>query len=255
MTSKVVVLMSTYNGEKYLNEQIDSIINQKGDFELDLLIRDDGSTDNTRNILAKYENNESIYWYGGENLKPAKSFIDLILKVENKYDFFAFSDQDDFWMENKIEEAIERIKDEDLPTIYFSNAELVNSKLDPLKEKLYKTELKNDIYTTMCAANIIGCTMVFNKKMLEVIKQGGMPETVIMHDSYLSRVCMAIGGKIIYDSNAYIKYRQHQNNVLGVKSSIISKLHERLQDIFTKSDITIDEQVREILRIYGNIIP
>ena len=98
---RVAVLMSTYNGEKYLNEQIDSILSQSGNFELSLLVRDDGSTDETINILNKYQNLGKLKWYSGKNLGPGKSFIDLLYKTHG-YDYYAFSDQDDVWMTGKI---------------------------------------------------------------------------------------------------------------------------------------------------------
>ena len=77
---RVAVLMSTYNGEKYLQQQLDSILKQTGGFEVDIWVRDDGSTDNTHRILKEYEKNGKLRWYTGNNLGPALSFISLVKK-------------------------------------------------------------------------------------------------------------------------------------------------------------------------------
>lgn len=93
----ITVLMSTYNGEKYLKEQLDSILNQE-QVDLKLLIRDDGSTDGTVNILKEYENSHTnIKWYSGLNLGCGKSFFQLVLDAP-KSDYYAFVDQDDVWV-------------------------------------------------------------------------------------------------------------------------------------------------------------
>ena len=98
---KVQVLLSTYNGEKYLQEQIESIIRQE-DVEISLLIRDDGSCDKTIEIIENLKRkNSNIIYYSGNNLGPARSFMDLINKSGN-FDYYAFSDQDDVWKSKKL---------------------------------------------------------------------------------------------------------------------------------------------------------
>ena len=138
-SARVVVLMSSYNGERYIRNQIDSICNQQGDFVLDIIVRDDGSSDDTINILEEYANQGKVRWYTGQNLKPARSFIDLILNVCG-YDYYAFSDQDDFWYQDKIQCAIDWIKGAKKPAIYFSNAEIADEKLNSLNKVLYKKQ-------------------------------------------------------------------------------------------------------------------
>jgi len=96
--------MSTYNGEKYLEEQINRIL-AKTDVDFRLLVRDDNSSDGTVAILRRYENHPRFQWYGGENLGCAKSFMDLLYSAPDA-DFYAFSDQDDIWYPNKISSAI-----------------------------------------------------------------------------------------------------------------------------------------------------
>lgn len=251
---KIAVLMSAYNGEKYISQQIDSILNQNGDFQLDLIVRDDGSTDNTINILKNYEQEGKLKWYSGENLKPAKSFIQLI--IDNKgYDYYAFSDQDDYWESSKLIESVKRIENINTPCICYSNAELVDENLKSLGRNLYKKEPDTSMYTIMCAANVIGCTMVFNNKLADFIREGGIPNVIVMHDSYLARVCSSIDGKVIYLNHVYTKYRQHGSNALGIKNTKKEKVLLLCKDIMKKGKITLDEQSKEILLRYSKHMP
>ena len=251
---KVCVLMSTYNGEKYIEEQINSILNQKGNFEIDILVRDDGSSDNTIKILNNYQKEGKLLWYKGENLRVAKSFIDLIFTVESRYDYYAFSDQDDWWYENKIQSAIEKMKDS-IPCVYYSNPELVDKNLNPIGKKVYKKEPYNNFESIICGVNAIGCSMVFNSKLIKTIKMYEKPNNIDMHDAYISRVCASIKGEIVYDDNSYMKYRLHGKNVVGVQLRTSNKIKSFIKDIIYKRDISISEMARDILRVYSAEIP
>lgn len=249
---KVAVLMSTYNGEKYIAEQIESILNQKGDFLIDIYVRDDGSKDNTTNILNyyKYKKEKKLTWYTGKNLKPAKSFYDLLLHCTG-YDYYAFSDQDDFWKEDKIQNGISHLtRLDEIPALYCSNAELVDDKLKSLGRNVYKSAPKTDFETVVCAGGLLGCTMILNAKLVDmIIKVKEYPE-MVLHDFYVAALCVSIGGKIIYDANPTMKYRQHENNVVGVSYGILKTIQKRLQDIMYKEPIGIAGQASSILDNY-----
>ena len=255
MNMKVAVLISTYNGEKYLLEQIESLLSQEGDFEIQIIIRDDGSSDETLNILKKISKKTNrIIWYQGENIKPAKSYIDLILNC-GQYDFYCFCDQDDYWDSDKIKVGINALKNIYDPCIYYCNAKLVDDQLNTLGSNVYKKEPYNDIYTTMCASNVIGCTMIMNHALIDYIRKHESPQIISMHDSYMARVCLSIGGRIIYDKVPHMKYRQHSNNVIGIKSSFDGKIKQAANLIMSQPSVTIDEQASEILRLYFDDIP
>ena len=104
------VLMSCYNGEKYFDEQIASILNQKTTRKIELYIRDDGSKDSTKEVLRKYEAYENIHINLAENTGVVKSFIDLLSYCEEA-DYYAFADQDDIWFEDKLEKAMNGISE------------------------------------------------------------------------------------------------------------------------------------------------
>lgn len=233
MESRVTILMSTYNGEEYLKEQLNSLLNQTYK-NIEILIRDDGSTDNTLEILKKYsESYDNISFYTGKNLKPAKSFLDLIKKAENSK-YYAFSDQDDVWDKDKVEIAIKMLEKEDdnLPKLYFSNTKLVDKNLNELKNirKIYKDKL--NIGNALIENVATGCTVVFNDKLIELLKRINFDdiENGFMHDSLAYRICFATGN-VIFDEIPHISYRQHGNNAIGNSSNIFDKIKKRKKSL------------------------
>lgn len=212
--TRVTVLLSTYNGEKYLEQQIESLFHQKN-VEVDILVRDDGSTDGTFEILERYSRYENFSWYKGEkNLGSAKSFLELVQRAELENEYYAFCDQDDVWLENKLETALQKLKGHaQEAALYYSEVERVNSRLEkmPKQFKKYHTEKFGGAFVATAAG---GCTMVWNKKHMTYLKKHN-PDYVTMHDEWNLFVALAVKAYVYYDENSYILYRQHENNVLG----------------------------------------
>lgn len=243
--------MSTYNGEKYLREQIDSILAQK-EVKIELLVRDDGSSDNTIAILDEYKEKKLLDWYDGENLGPARSFLDLLIKA-GEYDYYAFSDQDDYWIPEKLNVAIKKLEDidENIPAVYFSNKEIVDEHLE--NGRLADSVAPVVSFRSSIVRNIAtGCTMVFNAKLRDkvLIYQ---PKYLEMHDSWIYRVCLAIKGRAIYDGNAYIKYRQHSRNVIGANDGVLVKIERRTKKFFDP-DHEREKVSKELLKGYANFM-
>ena len=116
----IYILLSTYNGEHYLNEQIESLVRQV-DVNYKILVRDDGSKDSTHVILNKWQQLGFLTWYRGENIGFAESFMDLVQKAP-KADYYAFCDQDDIWLPNKLKAAVEKLELlKSGPQLYCSN--------------------------------------------------------------------------------------------------------------------------------------
>ena len=227
MNNKITILMSTYNGEKYLKTQIDSILNSK-DVNPKLIVRDDGSTDNTISILQQYQSANQLTLYKGNNLKSARSFMTLLQNAPDS-DYYAFSDQDDYWLEDKLSIAIESISQfNESPALYFCQTQLVDKDL----KKIKSTNIKP--YLTFGEALIYqfigGCTMVFNKKLKEIVDKYN-PTFLQMHDIWIYGIAQAIGAKIIFDKNPHIYYRQHENNVIGQGYNIVEKWKRRYKRI------------------------
>ena len=196
---KVQILMSTYNGERYLAEQLDSIFRQTWP-NIEVLVRDDGSKDATLEILKKYqEQHDNLYVFPGKNEGLTRSFLELIQKCDA--DYVAFSDQDDYWLENKIEVAVERLEALDGPALYCSNQILVDQDLNRLPEGEIPDAVPgfgNALIESMCT----GCTAVMNRALIDEVK-GHLPKNAI------------------FDKGAYILYRQHGDNQLGSSRSAL----------------------------------
>lgn len=216
---KVVILMSTYNGEKYLKEQLDSLEHlDKIDLQIDIKIRDDGSKDSTRDILNNYSQIYSnITWYHGSNKGPAYSFLELLSNQKN-YDYYAFCDQDDVWEKPKIIEAVKKLeKYDNKPSLYFSAVNLVDANLKFITKN--KLDINLSLETSLMANPVIGCTLVINNRLKEIIDKSQIDGEIGMHDSWIYRISQCLGANIIYDDNSYIKYRQHGNNVMGINTN------------------------------------
>ena len=208
---KVLVLMSTYNGEKYLVEQLDSILNQT-DVNINLVIRDDGSSDNTIKILRQYKNNyANIHVIEGNNIGACNSFLTLLydLTKDIVFDYLAFSDQDDVWMPEKMENAIKNINiDENI--LYYSALLYYDNKSK--NTVLHKNRYKESFFESLLVSSFPGCTFVLNKKAFDFIVSFHKPNHAIMHDWFLFQIMSGNKNKIIYDDKSYIKYRIHGNN-------------------------------------------
>lgn len=249
---KIAILMSTYNGEKYLEEQLNSLLmlDLIDDMHIDIYIRDDGSKDNTKNILEDYKRkNKNIFITYEENLGPANSFFKLLKNVDN-YDYYSFCDQDDVWLKGKIKKAIYKMKKyEEKPVIYFSAVNVVNQNLNFIIKK--ELDIKISLGTSFIINPAIGCTMVINRKMKDILNQYS-GEILGMHDSWIYRVGLAINANIIYDNESYILYRQHENNVMGIETNLC-KL-EKLKRIMKKKKNYRGKIAKIILENYNEKI-
>lgn len=213
--NRVLILLSTYNGEKYLEEQLESFMVQTG-VDVNILVRDDGSTDRTREILDRWQQKEKLTWYKGENIGWAMSFMNLVQHA-TEADYYAFSDQDDVWLPEKLNTAVTKLNNTPKgPALYFSN-------LDCWKDGLITGKAKDDDmwfdkYTSLLQCQACGCTMVFNQQLLNLIKRSG-DRKIYAHDFWTFQVAM-FTGSVLYDKNSYILYRQHSLNQVGAKKTL-----------------------------------
>lgn len=218
--------MGTYNGERFLREQIDSILVQKG-VEIFLKVADDRSTDKTVEILREYaEKYPNVSYSVNETNKNfTYNFIDLFFSCKNdaEYDYYAFSDQDDIWLEDKIIRAIEKIEEKEETqngTVYCSNLVVVDGELNKLSmqedETIFKTSPKTYFYENIAT----GCTMVFCRKFFEHATKY-YPESIRLHDYWLFLIAVYTAD-YVYDFDGYILYRQHGNNQIGTNKGKLS---------------------------------
>ena len=245
---KIAVLMSTYNGEVYIEQQIESILTQQCDAQITLLVRDDGSSDSTLDILRRYSDAGKLQWYTGENLRSAKSFLDLVKNCP-PHDYYAFCDQDDIWYPDKLDAAIRLLNGLDGPAMTYANARLVDSKLNPIGRNVYTRVPPLDYYSVLCGGGILGCTLVFNHSLAQLIQTYGIPEKLIMHDYYCGILCTLFDGVIKFDLQPHMDYRQHENNVVGTNWTKLDALRDRLSRITRRGKVTIAEMAQSILAL------
>lgn len=240
--NRVLVLMSTYNGIKYIEQQIDSIFKQK-DVEVNLLIRDDGSLDGTKEYLLSIDD-DRINVICGSNVGFASSFMQLVYEASKfDYPYYAFSDQDDVWLPDKLFTAISMLKTierQDVPNLYYSNFTLVDEHLNPFFPQkntilpadpyIYDTEsLKPQLLVRYF---MLGCTMVFNKKTVDFVTQYKPVRKIEMHDMWLGQTC-GFFGHVVYDCNSHFLYRQHGKNAAGVDNSMRGRFRRLVKSFKT----------------------
>ncbi len=249
---KIQILMSTYNGEKYLKEQLDSILNQSYE-NIEILVRDDGSTDSTLEILESYaKEHENLSYYQGNNLGAIQSFFELLQNSDEKADYYAFADQDDYWLPEKLERAVSMLQKQEadmgqISLLYCSDTLLSDHNLKVLGQdcKNPRPSYGNALVQNVCT----GCTAVMNGSLRELINKT-CPKDIVMHDWWFY-LAATICGQVIYDDASYIKYRQHGNNEVGAKRSRLDIWKYRFGQLF-QSRGELYAQLQEVENWFGD---
>lgn len=228
MEPSVIVLMSTYNGEKYLREQIDSILAQEG-VRVTLLVRDDGSADRTPEILRAYANAfVNVHFLNPEekrNLGFSGSYYALMregLKYNKKALLFAFADQDDVWLPDKLRAALGLIKKRlrstgksirKNPLYYYSNKKWSDENLKMIHEDSM-VYCRDDYFDMFMMPPVYGCTTVFNRELAKRTL-AKMPPKDLLYDVYMYRMACTMDSLLVADKRAHILYRRHGDNASG----------------------------------------
>lgn len=215
----VDILLATYNGEKYIKQQLDSILNQTYS-NIRILINDDASTDGTIDILKEYEEKDSRIQvqYNDKNLGFIKNFENLLNRVESNY--YMLSDQDDYWMPEKVEKSLKKIIDENADLV-FTDLEAVDDNLQTITPSVvqymgFKKNIdKHKDYKLIFLRNCItGCTIISRKELISKIIP--IPEKKPMVHDWWMGLMIIQSGKISFLDEPTIKYRQHGDNQLGI---------------------------------------
>lgn len=217
------ILMAVYNGEKYLSEQIDSILAQSAG-EWHLYICDDGSSDDSFRIASEYAEKYPRRITAMKNAKPSGSacanFMGMLKGSEAEY--VMFSDQDDFWHPHKIKLTFEKMQEleseyGDSPLLVHTELEIADRELNVISPSFIKFQGldpgKRSLNRLLCQNNITGCTLMINKALADIIKDAP-PEKMLMHDWWAGLAAAAFG-HIGFVETPTVKYRQHGSNQLG----------------------------------------
>lgn len=226
---KTSVVLCTYNGEKYISEQLKSILNQSVKVD-EIIISDDHSTDSTLILVSKFlEAQEKVQYKIVINKEKgiSNNFSNALSHVNN--DIIFFSDQDDIWLENKVEKVLEIFNVDDTVSLVCSNAFLINDKKELLGDlfssiKFDKTQIQeNMLLRVLQKPFVTGATMAITKSLYE---KAYPFSKVMLHDQWLSYISALNKGIYVIDESL-IYYRQHENNVIGADHNFIYKLFHK----------------------------
>ncbi|MFD1421200.1 glycosyltransferase family 2 protein [Lactiplantibacillus songbeiensis] len=237
----VAILLSTYNGEKYLKSQIESI-RQQSYRDWRLYIRDDGSVDGTQSIIRDFVTKDNrIFWINASkqiNLGVKQSFFELLSYKQANY--YMFCDQDDVWLPTKISVTIQQMNlDNSIPQLTFTDLRLVDQNLSTINSQVLKSI---DIDTWLTKDNLVfdnivtGCTVMIN----DALKKEALPvdsAKIVMHDWWFAIIASQIG-QIHFVDEPTILYRQHGDNQVGINANFFNKI-KKLKNI-----ISFKEQVK-----------
>ncbi len=238
MQETIDILLATYNGEKYIKEQIDSILSQTYK-NIRLIISDDCSKDSTTEILKEYEKQDDRIklYIQQKNLGVVKNIEFLLKQVEDNY--YMLSDQDDVWLPQKVEKSLEKLQEENADLV-FGDLEVVDKELKTiypsfgdfmlLNKKINKYINSNKLnYLYNC---VTGCTVLARKETIKRILPLPQKSKYLIHDHWIGLMA-SIYGKVAYIPEKYIKYRQHGNNQVGTdKISHGFKKLEQVRELF-----------------------
>ena len=220
MEEKIDILLATYNGEKYLKEQLDSILNQTYK-NIRIIISDDCSKDTTPEILKEYQKKDDrIELHIQKNNLGVVKNIEFLLK-EVKSPYYMLADQDDYWLPEKAEKSLEKLKEEKADLV-FGDLEVVDKNLNTMYSSFNDYMLltrKINKYINSYKVNylyncITGCTVLAKKETIEKIIPLPTNSKRVLHDHWIG-LMVALNGKLAYVPEKYIRYRQHGNNEVG----------------------------------------
>lgn len=228
---KIAVLMCTKNGSRFIVDQLESIKNQ--DFKnFDIYISDNGSTDKTIACVKEFDFTNSsinISYIQGKDMHFANNFVFLAKNIEQKYDFYAFCDQDDVWSPNHISRGIGELLyfDKNLPLLHCSRTTLIDEsgvKIGKSKKFLKKPSFQNALVQSIAGGN----TMIFNSSAYKILVKASLKKKIVSHDWLLYILVSGCDGKIIYNQKPTVLYRQHDKNLIGSNNGFFNKFKRAL---------------------------
>lgn len=246
----VTIIMSTYNGHKYIREQLESLVDQKG-VTINLVVRDDGSCDDTISIIESFDGKfNHIAVVQESNVGATASFhcaAKLALETQPPTEYYAFCDQDDIWMKDKIISGIAAIDkmDNSKPNMYFTNLMMTNNDGEHLGMLLDDNLVSTQHDTALAAICTYGCTCIFNRTALKKFCQLDESLRYVYHDNWLYSVCSFLGN-VVYDRQSHIYYRQTGHNVSGQKKVGGAAWIQRFEKLWKLKD---DKRIYESIAI------
>lgn len=244
---RILILMTTFNGEKWIFDQILSILNQV-DVSIKILISDDQSSDRTLEIIDNIKDPRiEICDFSNSFGSAGANFINLIMSTsELDYDYYAFSDQDDIWEKNKLKYAIQKIKDSNSHGYSSSvNAFWPNGKVKKISQSSKITGADFLFEGAGQGCTFLMSNFLFNKSRRFIKENYGLLKDFYYHDWLIYIICRCSNLKWFFDETPYLNYRQHSSNDTGAKNSI-SSIYKRLKLLFSgwyKNQVSISTNI------------
>ncbi|WCL51278.1 glycosyltransferase family 2 protein [Leptospira sp. GIMC2001] len=262
--ANISILLSTYNGERYLEKQLESLRLQTIPFQL--FIRDDGSSDSTIKIIEQWKSKLPIHLEKGKNIGSCQSFNELLTKNNFQNSYMAFCDQDDEWLPDKLEVALNSIQKteaeigSEVPVLYHSNLSLIDSNSKTIQGNFWsrmalQPNLSHNLAGLLNQPIVTGCTLMINPSLYSKI--GSIPPSAKMHDWWISLIACTYG-VIISDYKSTINYRLHSSNVVGAAGFTWQRLIFKISNIrdyikeWKKENLDRIEQAKAFLSVFGN---
>lgn len=251
---KIQILLSTYNGEKYLREQLDSFLAQKNFEQCSVLIRDDGSTDDTWTILKEYGDRFGFQVERGEHKGTNASYQWLLNNSDPDCPFFAFSDQDDVWLPQKLSHAVEEL--ERLPQekvlLFASRSKITDEDLHPTGDSCDPVRGVS-FYNAMVQNVLPGHTQVFNARLRDDLCRHGILKAHVV-DWWVYLVAAA-KGQIVFSQKYDVFHRQHGNNAVGYQLGALAGIRKKLKYIRGGKGNAISQQLQAFSQKYEGELP
>lgn len=215
------ICMATYNGEKYIYAQLDSILKQLSEND-EVIISDDSSTDRTIDIIKNFKDKRIKLYEDNHFHSPIFNFENALKKASG--DIIFLSDQDDFWLDNKVKVMTELLSSYDLVV---SDCVVVNEEEKVIADSFFKLRgSRPGIIHNLIRNSFLGCCMAFNSKLLT--KALPFPRSIAMHDMWIGMIC-ELFGKTYFCEEKLIKFRRHGNNVSPTSEKNIYSLVKKLK--------------------------
>ncbi len=226
-TRKIAIVLGFYEGYEFINEQLQSIFDQTHQNFI-IYVSDDNSKNSfsIEKLNISERNKKKIrVGFRNKNIGYAKNFLNALVSINDYFDYYAFSDQDDIWYPEKLEKAIKSLEEypDNQANLYGSRTELIGASEEIKLGKSIEFK-KSPSFQNALTQNIFGGnTMVFNKTAFDLIYSSKINQKIIAHDWWCYQIISGAGGNVFYDKNIYLKYRQHNTNLIGSNISLKDK--------------------------------
>ncbi len=250
---KIQILLSTYNGESYLKEQLNSYLAQVPAENIRVLVRDDGSTDGTLAILHEYRDKYGFTVIEGENIGYIASFHELIRLRDKSCELFAFSDQDDVWLPEKLARAEAALSECEGPTLFSCPSYITDEALNRRGTTLV-AKRKPSFYGAIVQNICMGHNEVFNEPLAALAEEYFSPDMHMM--DYWLYMLAASFGTVVYSPEPMTLYRQHGNNVIGHESGRVKRFFKRAKRAVTTRRAELhSRQLKAFIEACGDKLP